>query len=174
VALSAIASGCPRFPARHGTPGAHSRQAAQSAGGRRHATPEEEVAYAALFAATPSPSLVLNPDLQIVAVNQAYCQVTGRTREDLLGQFLFDAFPDNPADPEADGVRNMSASLERVLSTREPDTVAVQRYDIPVPSRARHGHRFLYAGGGLVGSGECPSRAERVFAASLTTAPKKD
>jgi serine phosphatase RsbU (regulator of sigma subunit) len=104
------------------------------AGSRRQAT-TEEVDYSAVFAATPSPSLILNPDLQIVGVNQAFCQVTGRTREDLLGQFLFDAFPDNPADPEADGVRNLSSSLERVLSTRQPDTLAVQKYDIPVPGR---------------------------------------
>jgi PAS domain S-box-containing protein len=92
----------------------------------------EEVDYAALFAATPSPYLVLNPELAIVTVNEAYCRATGRTRDDLLGQYLFDAFPDNPSDPDADGVRNLSASLERVLATGEPDTMAVQKYDIPL------------------------------------------
>ncbi|MFJ9776175.1 SpoIIE family protein phosphatase [Kitasatospora sp. NPDC101157] len=91
-----------------------------------------EVDFAALFAATPSPYLVINPGLTIVGVNEAYCRVTGRTREDLLGQYLFDAFPDNPADRDADGVRNLSASLERVLASREPDTMAVQKYDIPI------------------------------------------
>ncbi|MGW3359328.1 SpoIIE family protein phosphatase [Streptomyces bungoensis] len=95
----------------------------------------EHVDYAALFAATPSPYLVLTPGLLIVGVNEAYCRATGRTREDLLGQFLFDAFPDNPADPQADGVRNLSASLRRVLTRRKPDTMAVQRYDIPVAGR---------------------------------------
>ncbi|MFF3500266.1 SpoIIE family protein phosphatase [Streptomyces sp. NPDC003247] len=89
------------------------------------------VDYAALFAATPSPYLVVGPDLVIVAVNAAYCRVTGRTSQDLLGQHLFDAFPDNPADPEADGVRNVSASLQRVLATGQAETMAIQRYDIP-------------------------------------------
>ncbi|MFF4764513.1 PP2C family protein-serine/threonine phosphatase [Streptomyces sp. NPDC001292] len=91
--------------------------------------------YEALFGATPSPYLVLGPDLVIVDVNAAYCRVTFRSRDDLIGRHIFEAFPDNPADPEADGVRNLSASLHRVLRFREPDTMAVQKYDIPVSDR---------------------------------------
>ncbi|MFF4685589.1 PP2C family protein-serine/threonine phosphatase [Streptomyces sp. NPDC001307] len=93
------------------------------------------VDHTALFAATPSPYLVLGPDLVIVDVNRAYLAATGRTREDLLGRHIFAAFPDNPADPEADGVRNLGASLHRVLATRRPDTMALQKYDIPVMGR---------------------------------------
>ncbi|MFI1654992.1 PP2C family protein-serine/threonine phosphatase [Streptomyces sp. NPDC020472] len=93
------------------------------------------VDHAALFAATPSPYLVLGPDLVIVDVNRAYLETTGRTREELLDQYVFTAFPDNPADPEADGVRNLGASLHRVLTDRRPDTMALQRYDIPVMGR---------------------------------------
>ncbi|MGW7409386.1 SpoIIE family protein phosphatase [Streptomyces sp. NPDC054833] len=88
--------------------------------------------YRALFAATPSPHLVLDPGLVIVDVNEAYCRVTGRTPEDLVGQYLFDAFPDNPEDHDADGMRNLNASLHRVLHSHEVDTMAVQKYDIPV------------------------------------------
>lgn len=95
----------------------------------------DQVDYAALFAATPSPYLVLSPGLMIVGVNEAYSRATGRTSQDLLGQHLFDAFPDNPADPDANGVLNLSASLERVLATRKSDTMAVQRYDIPVAAQ---------------------------------------
>lgn len=94
-----------------------------------------QIDYSALFAATPSPYLVLGSDLVIVDVNEAYLRATGRSRPELVGQYLFDAFPDNPADPDADGVRNLDASLHRVLRSREPDTMAVQKYDIPVTSR---------------------------------------
>ncbi|MFC5241859.1 SpoIIE family protein phosphatase [Streptomyces atrovirens] len=97
--------------------------------------PVPGIDYVALFAGTPSPCLVLNPDLMIVEVNQAYLEATQRTRQDLTGQRVFDAFPDNPADPDADGVRNLSTSLHRVLTSRKPDTMALQRYDIPVMSR---------------------------------------
>ncbi|MFE5034928.1 PP2C family protein-serine/threonine phosphatase [Streptomyces sp. NPDC056683] len=93
------------------------------------------VDHTALFAATPSPYLVLGPDLVIVDVNRAYLAATGRTREDLLGRHIFTAFPDNPGDPNADGVRNVGASLRRVLATGRPDTMALQKYDIPVVSR---------------------------------------
>ncbi|MEU2157972.1 SpoIIE family protein phosphatase [Streptomyces sp. NPDC019396] len=94
-----------------------------------------EVDCRALFDATPSPYLVLAPDLVIVDVNKAYLRATGRTREDLLGRHVFEAFPDNPADPAADGVRNLRASLGRVLATGQADTMAVQKYDIPVAER---------------------------------------
>ncbi|MGW3152195.1 MULTISPECIES: PP2C family protein-serine/threonine phosphatase [Streptomyces] len=76
--------------------------------------------------------MVLGPDLVIADVNEAACRVTGRSREDLLGRYLFDAFPENPADPDAEGVRNLHASLQRVLRSRQPDTMAPQKYDIPV------------------------------------------
>ncbi|WP_042381131.1 SpoIIE family protein phosphatase [Streptacidiphilus melanogenes] len=91
--------------------------------------------HAALFAATPSPYLVLGPDLVIAEVNQAYLDATRRSREDLVGKHVFEAFPDNPADPDADGVRNLGASLHRVLLSREPDTMALQKYDIPIMGR---------------------------------------
>ncbi|MFJ9810329.1 SpoIIE family protein phosphatase [Streptomyces sp. NPDC101158] len=88
--------------------------------------------HEALFIATPSPYLVLGPDLVIIDVNRAYLDATGRTREDLLGRHVFSAFPDNPADPGADGVQNLNASLRRVLTSRKQDTMALQKYDIPV------------------------------------------
>jgi serine phosphatase RsbU (regulator of sigma subunit) len=100
-----------------------------------------DIDYAALFAATPTPYLILTPDLVICEVNGAYLQATGTTREDILGRPLFEVFPDNPADPSADGVDNLRASLERARSTGRPDSMAAQRYDIPVRD-ADGGERF--------------------------------
>ncbi|MFF2730309.1 PP2C family protein-serine/threonine phosphatase [Streptomyces sp. NPDC058008] len=94
-----------------------------------------ELDYRSLFAATPSPYLVLASDLVIADVNTAYLRATGRTREDLVGRFVFDAFPDNPADPDADWVRNVDASFRRVLTGGKADVLAMQRYDIPVGAR---------------------------------------
>jgi PAS domain-containing protein len=85
-----------------------------------------------LFDAAPTPYLVLDPELTIVAVNQAYLNATKRSRDSLLGKPLFLAFPDNPEDGTADGVRNLRRSLEAALATGQPDTMAPQRYDIPV------------------------------------------
>ncbi|MFF1896959.1 PP2C family protein-serine/threonine phosphatase [Streptomyces sp. NPDC058228] len=95
-----------------------------------------EVDYAALFAAAPGPCVVLLPDLVIIDVNRAFCQVSGRARKDLVGQPFFDTLPPNPADPDADQVRNLAAaSLERVLSTRKRDTMALLKYDISAGSQ---------------------------------------
>ncbi|MGW2485661.1 PP2C family protein-serine/threonine phosphatase [Streptomyces sp. NPDC001606] len=91
-----------------------------------------EIDYPGVFAALPSPCLVLGTDLVIAAANQAFCEVTGRSRVELLGKYLFDAFPDDPADPEADGVDTLKASLHRVLLSGETDHMALQKYDIPV------------------------------------------
>lgn len=89
--------------------------------------------YQALFEATPGSYLVLDPDLRVVAVNEGYLRDTMRTREELLGRDIFEAFPDNPEDPEATGVTQLRASLDRVVRDRVSDTMAVQKYDIQRP-----------------------------------------
>lgn len=89
--------------------------------------------FKALFEASPSPYLVLAPDLAIVAVSDSYLHATMTIREEILGCNIFEVFPDNPDDPTATGFRNLSASFSRVLATGKPDTMAVQRYDIRRP-----------------------------------------
>jgi len=89
--------------------------------------------FEALFQAAPSPYLVLDPELDIVAVSDAYLAATMTQRRGVIGRNLFHVFPDNPNDPAADGVRNLHASLDRVLDRRVPDTMAVQKYDIRRP-----------------------------------------
>ena len=53
-----------------------------------------------------------------------------QTRDAMIGRGLFEVFPDNPDDPGADGVKNLRASLDRVLRTKLPDSMPWQRYDI--------------------------------------------
>ncbi len=86
-----------------------------------------------LFEAAPGLYLVLTPELRIVAASNAYLRATMTCREDIIGRPLFDVFPDNPADPDATGVTNLSASLERVLRLRCPDAMAIQKYDVKRP-----------------------------------------
>ena len=89
---------------------------------------DDEISFSALFDAAPTPFLVVTPpDWTIVAANEARLQVTGTTREEQVGRKLFDVFPDDPQDLNADGVQKLGASLERVVATRSPDIMAVQR-----------------------------------------------
>jgi hypothetical protein len=86
-----------------------------------------------VFDAQPTATLVLDTDLRIRAVNRAYEAAVQRSADDLLGSPLFDAFPDNPTDADADGVRNLGASLESVARRGRPHDMLVQRYDIADP-----------------------------------------
>ena len=89
--------------------------------------------FQALFQSAPGLYLVLTPDLNIVAVSDAYLRATMTKREEILGRGIFDVFPDNPDDPSATGVRNLRTSLQRVIQGKTPDTMAVQKYDIRKP-----------------------------------------
>src|SRR5262245_57339021 len=89
--------------------------------------------FRALFEAAPGAYLVLDLDFMIVADSVAYLRATMTTRDVLVGRGIFEAFPDNPADRGATGVRNLRASLETVLRTAAPHTMAVQKYDIRRP-----------------------------------------
>jgi len=89
--------------------------------------------FQALFQSAPGLYLVLTPDLNIVAVSDAYLRATMTKREEILGRGIFDVFPDNPDDPSATGVRNLRTSLQRVIQDKTPDTMAVQKYDIRKP-----------------------------------------
>lgn len=91
-----------------------------------------QIDYAAVFQNIPVPALLLTPGFVIADVNLAYLRTTGRTRDELLGRNVFEAFPDNPSDPEATGVRNLKASLRRVLATGQTDIMPAQKYDVEV------------------------------------------
>lgn len=104
----------------------------------------EGLDFRALFESAPGCYLVLDPDLRIVAVSDSYLRATMTDRERILGRALFEVFPDNPDDPEATGVGNLAASLERVLATGVADTMAVQKYDIRRPESAGGGFEARY------------------------------
>jgi PAS domain-containing protein len=74
-----------------------------------------------------------DPTYTIVAVKRAYARATLTNSDEIVGRSLFEVFPDNPDDPHATGVRNLHASLRRVLATKVTDTMAVQKYDIRRP-----------------------------------------
>jgi PAS domain S-box-containing protein len=90
------------------------------------------VDHAAVFLALPTPYLVLTPDLVIADANTAYLATTGRTREEIVGRDVFDAFPGHPNDNDPDGgVGKVRASLERARDSGRANTMPVQEYDIP-------------------------------------------
>ena len=100
-----------------------------------------QIAESPWFSRSDSPYLVVDTHLRIRAANSAYALATGHPRAALVGEMLFDVFPDNPDEPGADGVANLSASFEAVFRHGRRHWMGIQRYD--VPDRDRPG-RFRY------------------------------
>ncbi|MFG2267269.1 PP2C family protein-serine/threonine phosphatase [Streptomyces sp. NPDC048720] len=91
--------------------------------------------YAAVFQALPGAVALLTPDLVFADANLAFLRQAGRSRDQVVGRYLFDVFPDNPRDPSASGTRNLEASLRAVLANHEIDTMDLQRYDVESAQR---------------------------------------
>ncbi|HVG12510.1 MAG TPA: PAS domain S-box protein, partial [Flavisolibacter sp.] len=86
-----------------------------------------------VFQAMPGNSIVLLPDIPvftIVAATDDYHTTLGRTKEELINIGFFDAFPAPADDPEQIGVKQLRASLEKVIQQKTPDRTALVRYDI--------------------------------------------
>ena len=88
--------------------------------------------YQALLRASPYPYLVMDPELTIVAASGAYLRSVQRTEEEIIGRNVFEAFPEDPANPDATDIAEVKASLLRAVAKGEPDTTAFVRYSIPV------------------------------------------
>ncbi len=88
------------------------------------------VDFAALFAGQPTAYLVMSVELVILEVNEAYLRLLGRTRGELVGRPVFEAFPPEPASLDAQGRNPLQLSFERVRDTGRTDTMPLLQYDV--------------------------------------------
>jgi PAS domain S-box-containing protein len=86
--------------------------------------------FGLLFHRVPHALMVLDRDLCYVAANAAYLEVTGARLEDLVGTYVFAAFPNDPDDPNSRNVVTLRESFERVLASAKPDLIAAIRYRV--------------------------------------------
>ena len=96
-----------------------------------------------IFKSSVRPCLMLTPDFFIVGANDAYLASTFTDLAEIDGKYMFEIFPDNPELDEANGVRNLGASLEMVRELQTPHFMPIQRYDIRGADRQfveRHWH----------------------------------
>jgi hypothetical protein len=84
------------------------------------------------FANSSLPYVLLDPQpgLHIVDINDAYAKATMTARRSIVGHPLFQIFPDNPGDPNADGLCNLYASLRAVATMGQPHAMPILRYDV--------------------------------------------
>ncbi|MFI9759010.1 PP2C family protein-serine/threonine phosphatase [Streptomyces sp. NPDC051963] len=104
-----------------------------------------QIDYAAVFRALPGMVALLTPELVYADANEDFLRLAGRTREQLLGRYIFDVFPENPNDPAAAGMRETEASMLRAVTTGERDTMALVRYDIEDAARPGHWQQHFWS-----------------------------
>ncbi|MEX2640553.1 MAG: histidine kinase dimerization/phosphoacceptor domain -containing protein [Balneolales bacterium] len=98
-----------------------------------------------VFLASPVASLIVLPDsprFTIVEANDAYLTDTKSKLHDLAGKGLFEAFPQNPFEPEGTRTDKLISSFEQVLTTKKPHKLNTHQYDIPIRGTDRFETRY--------------------------------
>ena len=102
----------------------------------------DAVDFAQVFAALPTPYVLLSTDFRILAFDDAWLATTGRERNALLGAHLFEAFPPDPSSFDDDGRSPVETGLRQVLATAAPNTLPVTKYDIDDPVTGKPQERY--------------------------------
>lgn len=102
----------------------------------------KSINFEALFNASPNPYVLLNPSLDIMGMNEAYLRVTSRTREELIGRNMFEAFP---SDPDSESHKQLKASFQRVIREHVTDHLPIIAYAIPTPDGKGFEERYWSA-----------------------------
>jgi hypothetical protein len=84
--------------------------------------------------------LVLDRDMRIRGANGAYEAISLQRTADIIGEFLFDVFTEDPADDQANGTVKVHESIEHALSRRASHSLPIYRYDICDP---RNSDRYM-------------------------------
>lgn len=89
--------------------------------------------YEAIFNSLPTPYMVMDREFDIVAMNEAYLDATMRSRESLIGENVFSAFP-----AEEESRRILQDSFERVRDQGIVDVLPVLPYAIAGKQGVEH------------------------------------
>ena len=87
-----------------------------------------------LFTSLPESLVVLKndpPNFMMIAASDGYLEVTGKSREELLGKGLFEVFPDTSARARKTGKGDLQEMIEKCIKTGRSVHTGVIRYDIP-------------------------------------------
>lgn len=89
--------------------------------------------YRALFHVLPDRYIIFradDPDFTFVEVSKGHSDMTGVSRENIIGRPFFDVFPDVSEKYKRTGVSEMAEAFRRVIRTKSPQVFSVIRYDI--------------------------------------------
>ncbi|MEO6649116.1 MAG: PAS domain-containing protein [Chitinophagaceae bacterium] len=92
----------------------------------------ESIDFGSIFQSLPGNYIILladAPTFTIVAFNETRAAETF-TGKEYIGKGIFDTFPENLLNANANGVAMLSTSLETVMREKKPHQMAVQKFDI--------------------------------------------
>ncbi len=89
--------------------------------------------YIDLFRQSPSLSIVLDTNFDIITVTDSFLEVTMTSRDTITNKNIFDVFPENPNEENPDSITNLRKSLNSVLENKSTDIVDFIKYDIQKP-----------------------------------------
>ncbi|MBC7439681.1 MAG: PAS domain S-box protein [Flavobacterium sp.] len=88
-----------------------------------------------LFNTSPAPSLVLlndAPKFTIIDVNEIYLKISQTKKGDLIGNGIFEAFPENENNVKSQGFKHLTKSLHKVAESKKSHQMAILKHDIPI------------------------------------------
>jgi PAS domain S-box-containing protein len=100
--------------------------------------------YKLLFRSVPATCILFNTDYTILEATDVYLRMTMRSREDIVGRNVFEAFPDNPNDTSSHNTSLLKVSIDKAIQSKQPDTMVSLRYDIPLPEEKGGGFDTRY------------------------------
>lgn len=88
-----------------------------------------------LFVHIPEPLVAIAPDYTVLEATDKYLELVLRTREELIGANLLEAFPDSPND-DSKNEQLLRQSIDQTFREKTPTYFEVMRYDIARPEAA--------------------------------------
>ncbi len=86
--------------------------------------------FEAIFRASPYPYMVMSKDLIIMSANDAYLKIVDRSEAELVGLSLFEAFPENPDDPNSTNTQLLKDSINTAIAIGKPHNTPFIRYAV--------------------------------------------
>ena len=94
---------------------------------------QHTIPYQQLFESLPGMYLIITPDLKIAAVNDLYLKETYKQREELVGRFTYEVFPQDPQAIRLNPELDITGSFRKVLTTGKAQTMSILSYPLPDP-----------------------------------------
>jgi transcriptional regulator with PAS, ATPase and Fis domain len=90
--------------------------------------------YKALIQQSTALQVVIDTNFNIICASDAFLKTSNTNRDEIIGKYIFDVFPDNSKAPGNTSSISFIASFNRVITNKIADILPIIKYDIPNPN----------------------------------------